>query len=452
MSGPSRRDHTEGSVIGAVARMGLPSMIGFGAASIYDIVDMLWVSRLDGAPVAALTFFFPFLWVITSVNQIAGSGSVAVISRRYGEKDMAGSEAAIKEAILLKLGLAFLVGGLGYLILEPGLKLIGTTPEAWDQAVAYGRISLLGLGASFSSYTVFTALRGVGDPNRAMVLMIAGNLLNMLLDPLLIFGVGPLPALGVRGAAMASVIAYGFTFVVGLWIFFTGRSNVRLRLRGQLAISGKRMWTMLRIGAPSGINSFSFSLGRTIVMPWIASYGTEVVAAYGMAQRVIGFGIMLIVGMGLGLSALIGQTLGARKLERAWETAIRSLQFSGGSMTLYAAVLLLAAPLIAGAFFGAGPEAGPATLTLRIIALALPFTGVGIMLDMTCSGAGETRVPLAFSVFHTWVLQVPGMYLAARVFDMPFTALWWVIVIAAAIPPMIFGFYFRTRHWMRRSV
>ncbi len=452
MSGPARRDHTEGSVIGAVTRMGLPSMIGFGAASIYDIVDMLWVSRLGGAPVAALTFFFPFLWVITSVNQIAGSGSVAVISRRYGEKDKAGSEAAIKEAILLKLMLAFLVGGLGYLILEPGLKLIGTTPDAWDQAVAYGRISLLGLGASFSSYTVFTALRGVGDPNRAMALMLAGNLLNMLLDPLLIFGVGPLPALGVQGAALASVIAYGFTFAVGLWIFFTGRTNVRLRLRGSLGISAKRMWTMLRIGAPSGMSSLSFSLGRTVIMPWIATYGTEVVAAYGMAQRVIGFGIMLIVGMGLGLSALIGQTLGARKLERAWETAIRSLQFSGVSMGLYSAALLLAAPLIARAFFGVGPEVEPAVMTLRIIALALPFTGVGIMLDMTCSGAGETRVPLAFSVFHTWVLQVPGVFIAARWLELPYSALWWVFVIAAAIPPMIFGFYFRTRHWMRCSV
>lgn len=452
MSRIARRDHTQGSVIGAVARMGLPSMIGFGAASVYDIVDMLWVSRLEGAPVAALTFFFPFLWVVTSVNMIAGAGSVAVISRRYGEKDLPGSEAAIKEAILLKLMLAFLFGGIGYLILEPGLRLIGATDVAWDQAVAYGRVYLLGLGASFSSYTVFTALRGVGDPNRAMILMIAGNLLNMLLDPLFIFGVGPLPAMGMSGAALASVIAYSFTFVVGLWIFFSGRSTVRLRLRAGLPVSLARMGVMLRIGVPSGLNSLSFSLGRTIIMPWIASYGTEVVAAYGMAQRVVGFGIMLIVGMGLGLSALIGQTLGAGKLQRAWETAIRSLQFSGGSMTVYAAGLLLAAPLIAAAFFGEGPEAGPAALTLRIIALSLPFTGVGIMLEMTCSGAGETRVPLVFSIFHTWVLQVPGFYLATRVLNLPFTALWWVIVMAAALPPGIFWFYFRSRRWMNRAV
>ncbi len=452
MSPAAWKDHTEGSVIGAVARMGLPSMIGFGAASIYDIVDMLWVSRLEGAPVAALTFFFPFLWVITSVNQIAGSGSVAVISRRYGEKDMTGAEAAIKEAVLLKLLLAFAVGGIGYLILEPALGLIGATDVAWGQAVAYGRVYLLGLGASFSSYTVFTALRGVGDPNRAMFLMIAGNVLNMLLDPLLIFGVGPFPELGMSGAALASVIAYAFTFVVGLWIFFSGRSTVRLRLRGGLPISLKRIGVMLKIGLPSGIGSLSFSLGRTIIMPWIAAYGTEVVAAYGMAQRVLGFGIMLIVGMGLGLSALIGQTLGARKLERAWETAIRSLQFSGGSMALYSLALLLAAPLIAEAFFGGGPEAEIAVSTLRIIAIALPFTGVGIMLDMTCSGAGETRVPMIFNTFHTWVLQVPGFYILARVMEMPITALWWMIVVASALPPMIFWLYFRTRHWMRRTV
>lgn len=445
-------DFTEGSVIGAVMRMGLPSMIGFGVSSVYDIVDMLWVSRLPGAPVAALTFFFPFLWVITSVNQIAGSGSVAVISRRYGEKNIPGSEAAIKDAILLKLLLALVVGAIGYVLLEPGLRLIGATGMAWEQAVAYGRIYLVGLGASFSCWTIFTALRGVGDPNRAMALMIAGNVFNLLLDPLLIFGVGPFPRLGIQGAALATVIAYGATFATGLWIFYSGRSTVTLRWRGGLPISARRMGRMLRIGAPSGVGSFSFSIGRTLVMPWIAAYGTEVVAAYGMVMRVMGFGIMLVVGMGLGLSALIGQTLGAGKLQRTWETAVRSLQFSGGAMTLYGLTLMATAPWIAAAFFGQGPEAGIAVTTLRIIAFALPFHGVGIMLDMTCSGAGETRVPLAFNLFYTWALHVPGVYLATRVWNWPFERAWWVFVVAAALPPMLFGVYFRTRHWMRRQV
>jgi hypothetical protein len=105
----TREDFTEGSVIRAVTQMGLPSMIGFAAASIYDIVNMLWVSRLPGAPVAAITFFFPFYWLLTSVNQIAGSGSVAMIARRYGERDDEGAEAAIKDAILLKILLALAV-------------------------------------------------------------------------------------------------------------------------------------------------------------------------------------------------------------------------------------------------------------------------------------------------------------------------------------------------------
>ncbi|MCB9514439.1 MAG: hypothetical protein H6694_09035 [Candidatus Latescibacteria bacterium] len=203
--------------------------------------------------------------------------------------------------------------------------------------------------------------------------------------------------MGIAGAALASVIAYGSTFAAGLWIFFAGRSNVRLHLRGELPISAARMGRMLKISAPAGVGSLSFALGRTVVLPWIAAFGTQVVAAFGMAQRVMGFGIMLIVGMGLGLSALIGQTLGAGKLQRTWETAVRSVQFSGGAMAVYGALLMLGAPAIAAAFFGGGPEASIAVTTLRIIAVALPFQGVGIMFEMTCSGAGETRVPLAFN-------------------------------------------------------
>ncbi|MCB9516019.1 MAG: MATE family efflux transporter [Candidatus Latescibacteria bacterium] len=449
---PPRADFTEGSVVRAVVRMGLPSMIGFGVSSIYDIVDMLWVSRLEGAPVAALTFFFPFLWVITSVNQIAGAGSVAVISRRYGERDIAGTEAAIKDAILLKLALAFVVGGIGYAMLTRGLRLVGTTPEAFDQAVAYGRVYLIGLGAGFSSWTIFTALRGVADPVKAMLLMIAGNVLNLLLDPLFIFGVGPFPEMGIAGAALASVIAYGSTFAAGLWIFFAGRSNVRLHLHGELPISAARMGRMLKIGAPAGVGSLSFALGRTVVLPWIAAFGTQVVAAFGMAQRVMGFGIMLIVGMGLGLSALIGQTLGAGKLQRTWETAVRSVQFSGGAMAVYGALLMLGAPAIAAAFFGGGPEASIAVTTLRIIAVALPFQGVGIMFEMTCSGAGETRVPLAFNLFYTWILQVPAVYLATRVWGWPYPLVWWTFVVSASLPPFLFAVYFRTRRWMGRTV
>jgi len=446
------RDHTEGSIVASVLRMGLPSMIGFGAASIYDIVDMFWVSRLPGAPVAALTFFFPFLWVISSVNMIAGAGSIAVIARRYGEKDAEGSEAAIKEAILLKLLLALGVGLLGALLLEPALRLIGTSSEAWAQAVSYGRVYLLGLWASFSSYTLFTALRGVGDPNRAMVLMLSGVLVNLVLDPLLIFGIGPFPRMGISGAALATVLAYAFTFGVGLLIFLRGHSAVRLRVRGGPPLSWQRMGRMMAIGFPSGINSLSFSLGRTAIMPIIALYGTEVVAGYGMAQRLMGFGIMLVVGMGLGLSALIGQNIGAGKLERAWQTSLRSLQFSGAAMALFAAVLLIFADGIAAAFFDDPARLIAASRTLRIIALALPFIGVGIMLEMSCSGAGENRVPLLFSALHTWLLQFPLMLLVAKVLDWSYERLWFAMALSSALPPFFFWIYFRRRTWMKRQV
>ena len=446
------RDYTEGGVISAVLRMGLPSMIGFGAGSVYDVVDMLWVSRLPGAPVAAITFFFPFLWVISSVNMIAGSGSVAVIARRYGERDVPRTEAAIKEAIVLKILLALVFGGLGFMVLKPAMRLIGTTPEAWEQAIRYGSVYLLGLAASFSSYTIFTALRGVGEPGKAMALMLSGVGLNLLLDPLLIFGVGPLPRLGVAGAALASVLAYGFTFAAGLAIFFGGRAHVRLHLRGGLPLSARRMGQMLRIGFPSGINSLSFSLGRTVLMPMIAAYGTGVVAAYGMAQRITGFGIMLIVGMGLGISALIGQNLGAGKPERAWETAIRSMQFLAGVMALFALPLIVFAGPIAGAFFADPARIAVAALTLRILAAALPLIAVGILLEMSCSGAGENRVPLLFSAFHTWILQHPLVYLVSRVLHWDFPGVWWAMFVSAAIPPALFWLYFRRRSWMHRKV
>jgi len=420
-----RDSFTEGSVLRSVMRMGFPSMIGFAATNVYDIVDMFWVARLGASSVAAVTLFFSFYWVISSANQVAGSGSVAVISRRFGEDDIPGTEAAIKESILLKLILALVVGILGYLLLNPVLRMLGAEGDILRQSASYGSVQLLGLGVTFSSFTLYTALRGVGEPRMAMALMIAGVLLNVVLDPLLIFGWGPVPRMGVAGAALASVISHGFTFVAGLWIFFGGRSNVRLHLRGRDHVRMDRMMKILRIGLPSGFGSLSFSLGRAVIMPMVAAFGSGVVAVYGMSMRVTALGVLIIVGMGLGLSTLIGQNLGAGKPERAWETSMASLRFLVGFMLAYAGLLLIFARPIASAFFADPEIVDMAVPTLRILALNLPFAALGITFEMSCSGAGETRAPMVFSALHTWALQVPLILLATRVLHLGCTSVWW---------------------------
>ena len=299
---PVRYDHTEGSTLKNIFKMGIPSAIGFFSANLYDFIDAIWVARLGAEHVAAITIFFAFFWVISSVNQLAGTGSVSIISQNYGNKDYDRTEAAIKETYLLKWILAIFFGALGFLLIEEVLTLIGASDEpikgsgesVLSLAVKYGKIQFIGLGFGFCAYTNYTAMRGVGNPKTGMVLMVCSFVLNIILDPFLIFGWWIFPPMGIEGAALASVISYATSFFAGIIIFYSGKVNVKLNLKGKIKMKFRSLIKILRIGAPSGINSVSFSLSRSIVMVFIASTSSEAVAAYGIGMRISAISIMTV--------------------------------------------------------------------------------------------------------------------------------------------------------------
>ncbi len=427
-------------------------MIGFASSNFYDVVDMFWVAKLGPENVAAITIFFSFYWVISSSNMIAGAGSVAVISRRYGEKNIEYTEAAIKDAILLKWILAIACGGIGYILLGTALDLLGAEGRVLELAFDYGTVQLIGIGFSFSSYTMYTALRGVGDPNKAMILMVSGVILNLILDPFLIFGWWIFPEMGVVGAALASVIAYCYTFIAGMIIFYGGFTTVRLYVRGKVPVNVSRMMKMMKIGFPSGISSISFSLARMVIMPIIAVFGTSVVAVYGMGTRVSALGITVIVGMGLGLAALIGQSLGAAKLERAKQTANTALMFAVALMGSFGAIYFVGAPVIVRFFFNEEPMLSLGITLIRIFSLAMPAIGLEITMEMIYSGAGENKTPMFFSILSSWGFQIPFILLAVKVMDFNQNGVWWAMVAASILTASLFYMWFRKGKWLKVQV
>ncbi|RME18977.1 MAG: MATE family efflux transporter, partial [Candidatus Zixiibacteriota bacterium] len=353
MSEQRPADYTEGSVISSILKMGVPSMLGFLTQNIYTLVDTWWVSRLPEGEkaVAALTFFGAILMFLFSFNQLVGPGSVAVISRRYGEKNYHLAEKAIKETLLLKLFFGFFFGGIGFVFAPDLLYMVGARGEVLKIGVAYASIMFLALGLPYAMYSVFTALRGIANPHQSMILMIASNLLNMGLDPLFMFGWFGFPAMGIRGAAVASVISFAVTLGVGLVMLYGGFANVRLHVVGKAGVTLASMWKLLRIGFPAWIGSLSFSGGRLVIAPLVATFGTAVVAAYGVGMQIVGFSVMVIVGIGLGLSSLIGHNLGGEKTDRARQTGNQAIMPSVGIMVVFGLVCFLMAEPIMKLFF-----------------------------------------------------------------------------------------------------
>ncbi len=446
------RDHTEGSVIGSILRMGLPSMIGFLSGTIYDLADMFWLAKLGAPEVAAVTIFGTFFWVLGSSNQIVGTGSVSVISRRYGEKNYHSVETAIKETLLLKLACGLFFGGLGFLLAEIGMRILGGSCEVITLGVQYGRILALGMVVYMPSYTVYTALRGVGDPNKAMVVMLAGTALNVVLDPLLIFGWLGFPKMGIQGAAVASVIAYSLTFVTGMVIFYGGFTNIRFHIKSKIPIRLSRMWQIVRIGLPAGISSISFSLSRSVIMALVAVFGTNVVAAYGVGNRIAHIGIMVVVGMGLGTASLIGHNLGAGKKQRAWRTSNQSIALATGLLVVFGALTAIFAPSIVRFFFQDTELVALGSTLLRIQALALPMFAVIIMIEEVFTGAGDTVPPMVTGIITAWVLEIPLILFITKVLHLNQNGVWWAIVFANALGTIFIGVWYRRGKWLERKV
>lgn len=428
--------------------MGLPSMVGFGIGNVYDLVDMYWLAQLGPEPVAAITILGPFLWVIHSANMVVGTGSVAIISRRYGEKNYLETEMAIKETVILKWLVAILFGALGYFLVPFIIGLLGARGEVAELGVVYGRIIFIGLGFNFATYSVFTAMRGVANPKMAMILMISLSGLNIILDPFMIFGWWIFPEMGVAGAAWASVISYMVAFMVGMAILYAGGANIRLQLRNRRKLNWLTMWAILKIGVPSAVGHLSFSTARLIIMPMIAMFGTGVVAAYGVGQRVSALGIMLLVGIGLGLSALIGHNLGAGKKERAKKTANQAIYLSTGIMTFIGVVIFFGGRFIMGQFFDDPEIIGVGAAMLRILAIGFPFLGLYLILENIYTGVGENRPAMFFNILHAWALEIPAVYLCTQLWGMGQEAVWWSITGATIISTLIFYYYFSKGKWL----
>jgi putative MATE family efflux protein len=446
------RNYTEGHILGNVMRMGFPSAIGFAAGNLYQIADMFWVSRLGSGAVAAVTFFGTYYWVISSVNMIAGTGSVSIISRRYGEDDLPRTEVAIKEAILLKWILGVLFGAIGYFSTPYIVYLLGARGEVAQMAIPYGQILLVGLATNFSSWTIYTALRGIGHPNAAMAIMVVSAACNAILDPLFIFGWLGFPAMGVNGAAVASVISYSLTTFFGIGLFYAGVFNVAFHLRPKAKIHVRTMWQMLKIGIPAGITSISDSLGRSVIMPMLAVFGPAAVAVYGAGMQFIHLGIMLCVGLNLGMAALIGQNMGAGKMDRAWETACKGLWLGVSAMVgLGALVFIFAEPSIR-IFFSSEPEVSLGIAFFRILALAMPFYGAYILFEGVFTGSGDTVPLMVVGISGTWGLQVPLVFVLTRILNVGVNGVWWSSAIAGAGAASIFYWIFLRRKWLHKKV
>jgi len=441
-------DITEGNVLRSVLYMGIPSMIGFGAMTIYGLTDIYWVGRLGTPPVAAITLFGAIAWVLGSTNQIVGTGSVALISRRFGERDYEATRDVIRQTVLLKVLVAIIMGAAGLLITPRVLALMAAEPEAYEHAVAYSRVYFYGLPFMFTSYTIYTALRGVGDAPKAMYIMLLSTGLNVALDPVFIFVLG----LGVRGAALATVLSAAVAVLTGFIVLASGRANISVNILKKFHPKLSVMGSILGIGGPAGLNNIMRSLAHWFVTTLVATFGTVVVAAYGLGMRIMELGILFGVGLELGASAIVGQNLGAKKKDRAHEAVVKATLLVMVLTGVLGIFEFMFARQILGFFTRDADVVASGELLVRLFAFAQVWIAMHITMSAAFWGSGNTWPPTVIAGIIEWGIQIPLILLVIHVFHTTELGVWWAMFAASCVEVLLTFFWFRRGRWKHKVV
>lgn len=416
-----------------------------------SLIDLFWVGRLGSNAVAALALSGTVLMLLFPVLMGIATGTVALVARAVGAGDTRAASLLAAQSLGIAMLTGLLLGGLCLPLLAPLCRLLHAAPVVTELALPYLRISLYGLFSMCLLFIGNSALQGAGNTVAPMIAMLLANLLNLGLDPLLIFGLGPIPAMGIPGAAIATVLSQIVAAAVVIGLLASGRTRLRLH-RGDLAPRGSTVWRLLRIGLPSAGQMLSRSLMGLTLFYIIARYGTETVAGYGIGMRFHMVLLMPCFVLANAAATLVGQNLGAGQPRRARRAAWAAAGLDVAIMAISGLLVFWQADRVVSLF-----DPNPAVVAigagyLRTVTPFYIFAGLAIVLDRALNGAGCTVPTLVFTIIALWGLQVPLAFILSRCAHPPVQGVWWAIAISTVVHAVLSVSWFETGRWQRARV
>ena len=440
------QEFTSGSIRRAIFMLSVPMVLEMMMESIFFLVDAYFVSSLGANAIATVGLTESVLTLVYAIAIGLSMGVTAIVARRIGEKDVPGASQTAVQSIFLGIAVAILVSIIGILFPKEILGLMGGEPELIAEGYKYTQVLLGGNVTIMLLFLINAVFRGAGDASVAMRVLIFSNLLNIILDPMLIFGFGPIPAFGVQGAAIATTIGRGSAVIFQLLILFYGWSKIKVTFK-DLVLRAEIMMNLIKVSL-GGIGQFIIGTSSWVfLMRIMAEFGSEVLAGYTIAIRVLMFTLMPSWGMSNAAATLVGQNLGAQKPERAeqsvWKTGKYNAYFMLGVSLFY----LLFAEAIIRIFSTETLVVEYGALSLRVIAAGYVFYAYGMVIIQSFNGAGDTKTPTIINFFCFWVFQLPFAYLAALVFEWGAMGVFLAITFAEILIAVIGIIWFRKGSW-----
>lgn len=447
-------DYTKGSLRKAIIMLAIPMILEMCMESVFALVDLFFVGHLPNAEntVQTVGLTESVLSIIYSVAFGLSMSATAVVARRVGEKNKDEAAHAAVQSIWLALAITIVISVIGIILAPNILQAMGADANTIAIGSTYTRIDIGGSIVIMMLFLINGIFRGAGDASMAMKSLWLANICNIILCPLFIRGLGPIPAFGLTGAAIATTTGRGIGVCYQLYHLFKGKSSIQIH-RKHLNIDWSIIKSLVNIASPATLQFIIGSCSWIFLARLVAETGQSVASAgYQTALRVVIFFILPAWGMGNAAATLVGQNLGAKELKRAEDSVMKAAKYNAVFMGLVSIIFLTAASPIISFFTNDEAVKEIAVQALRIITTGYIFYGVGMVMISAFNGSGDTWTPTWINLFCFWLFQIPLAYLLVLTFHFGPTGAFISIPIANSVVTIVAYFFFKRGRWKKVAV
>lgn len=443
------KDLTQGSVIKSLLRLSIPIVMANFLQTAYQLTDTFWVGRIGTNAIAALSISFPIIFFLISLGTgFAVSGTI-LVAQYTGQRNTSMVSKVCLHTLFIILATSLLLAGIAYVIVPYVVQAMTPTLEIQQLTISYLRISFIGLIFTYL-YMMFQSLyRGVGDVKTPFYIVLITVTLNFIIDPILIMGYGPIKAYGVDGAAYATVLTQGIAAVIGLYLLAKGKGGIKIYFNN-IQLDFSLIKKILTLGLPASTDQSSRALAMIAMTFLIASFGDVPLAAYGIGVRVLTFMIIPSLGFSMATSALVGQNIGAGKVERTKEITSTALWVIFIALTFAGAMFFIFAKETLQIFVPNEVEViAEGAKFIRIIALTFGLIGVQQVASGAMRGGGSPMISMMVSIFSLWVVRFPIAYILSKHTSLSHLGIFYSFVVGNILGAIVSITIIKQNRWIK---
>lgn len=436
-------------ILNTILKLAFPIIIANVLQTMYQLVDTFWLGRLSANAVASVSLSFPILFLVVSLGGGLTLAGTVIVAQHKGAGDQKMVNYASSQTVMVIFFISIILALIGYYSAGTLMNLIGAGEELMDDAVIYFQVSSWGYIFMFMFFVYQSLMRGIGNVIIPMYIVLGTVFLNLVLDPLFIFGYGPIPGYGVAGAAVASIFTQAISAAIGLYILFKGKRGIKIRL---IHMSWDFKWVknLFSLGLPASLDQSSRAAAMAAMVMLVTSFDSEIVAAYGVGARILSLVVVPALGLSIATTSLVGQNIGAGRLDRAERVGNIGMLIAAIGLSLLGIILFFLAEPLTRFFVPDDPhviEVG--SKFIKIMAPTFGLLGIQQVLNGVFNGAGLTKVSMLISVMVLWMARFPVAFMLSNNTSLSYEGIWWAFPISNAIAAMIAFMYYKRGSWKK---